>query len=125
VLPVPETALSVAVHVGEVTDDRADLVQLYAREDGHRAREGLLLRDGVDVARVLDQPWQGHDPTHWSVASAARGRVVLAGGLGPDNVRDAVAAVRPWGVDATSALEREPGVKDHAKVRAYVEAARS
>ncbi len=46
ILPVPDTVLSVAVHVGEVTDDGADLVQLYAREDGHRAREGVLLRGG-------------------------------------------------------------------------------
>jgi len=125
-LDVPATVLSVSVFVEETYETDADLVQFYPdRGRAVRGREALLLRDGVDVARVLDQPWQGHDPTHWSVASAARGRVVLAGGLGPDNVRDAVAAVRPWGVDATSALEREPGVKDHAKVRAYVEAARS
>jgi phosphoribosylanthranilate isomerase len=50
--------------------------------------------------------------------------VVLAGGLGPDNVRAAIAAVRPWAVDASSSLEAEPGVKDHARVRAYIEEAR-
>jgi len=50
---------------------------------------------------------------------------VLAGGLGPDNVADAIAAVRPWAVDASSSLEGAPGIKDHARVRAYVEAARS
>jgi phosphoribosylanthranilate isomerase len=50
---------------------------------------------------------------------------VLAGGLGPDNVRNAVAAVRPDGVDASSRLEREPGRKDPAKVRAFVQAARA
>jgi phosphoribosylanthranilate isomerase len=49
---------------------------------------------------------------------------VLAGGLGPDNVRAAIAAVQPWAVDAASLLERVPGVKDHDKVRAFVEAAR-
>ncbi len=49
---------------------------------------------------------------------------MLAGRLGPENVRAAVRAVRPWAVDASSRLEREPGVKDHAKVRAFVEAAR-
>jgi phosphoribosylanthranilate isomerase len=74
---------------------------------------------------VLDQPWREHDPTHWSTASEAGGRVVLAGGLGPDNVRAAIAAVRPWAVDAASSLEREPGVKDHDKVRDYVQAARA
>jgi phosphoribosylanthranilate isomerase len=58
-----------------------------------------------------------------AASASAEGRVMLAGGLGPENVRDAIAAVRPWAVDASSSLEREPGVKDHDKVRAYVEAA--
>jgi phosphoribosylanthranilate isomerase len=49
---------------------------------------------------------------------------MLAGGLGPENVAEAAAAVRPWAVDASSSLETRPGVKDHARVRAYVEAAR-
>lgn len=124
ILPVPETALSVAVHVGEVADDRADLVQLYPREGGHRAREGVLLRNGVEVGRVLDQPWQEVDPRHWDDAARAGGRVMLAGGLSAENVREAIERVRPWAVDASSKLEREPGIKDHARVRAYVAAAR-
>ena len=49
---------------------------------------------------------------------------MLAGGLGPENVRDAIAAVQPWAVDASSSLEVSPGIKDHDRVRAYVEAAR-
>ena len=124
VLPVPDTMLSVAVHVGEVTDDRADLVQLYARENGHRGREGTLLRRGHEVARVVDREWQADDAAHLERARAAAGRVMLAGGLSPENVRDAIERVRPWAVDASSSLELEPGIKDHARVRAYVEAAR-
>jgi len=57
-------------------------------------------------------------------AAAAGGRVVLAGGLSPENVGEAIAAVRPWAVDASSSLELEPGIKDHDRVRAFVEAAR-
>jgi indole-3-glycerol phosphate synthase/phosphoribosylanthranilate isomerase len=126
VLDVPETALSVAVFVAETQETPADLVQLYPDDGGDvRGREAVLLRDGEPVARVLDQPWQGHDPSHWDAAAAAEGRVMLAGGLGPENVHEAVAAVRPWAVDASSSLEREPGVKDHEKVRAWVAAARS
>jgi indole-3-glycerol phosphate synthase/phosphoribosylanthranilate isomerase len=126
VLDVPDTVLSVAVFVGDTTETPANLIQFYPDDGGTvRGREALLLREGREVARVLDQPWQQSDPAHWSRAAAANGRVVLAGGLGPDNVRDAIAAVRPWGVDAASSLEHEPGVKDHDKVRAYVEAARS
>jgi phosphoribosylanthranilate isomerase len=49
---------------------------------------------------------------------------MLAGRLGPDNVREAVRAVRPWAVDAASKLEAEPGIKDQEKVQAFVEAAR-
>jgi indole-3-glycerol phosphate synthase len=124
VLPVPDTMLSVAVHVGEITDDGADLVQLYAREDGHRSREGVLMREGHEVARVVDRAWLADDPGHLERARAAEGRVVLAGGLSPENVREAIERVRPWAVDASSSLETEPGIKDHARVRAYVEAAR-
>jgi len=124
VLDVPDTMLSVAVHVGEVTDDGADLVQLYPREDGHRGREGVLLREGREVARVVDRAWQREYPGHLERASAAEGRVVLAGGLSPENVREAIERVRPWAVDASSSLEKGPGIKDHDRVHAYVEAAR-
>jgi indole-3-glycerol phosphate synthase / phosphoribosylanthranilate isomerase len=124
VLPVPETMLTVAVHVGEVTDDGADLVQLYARENGHRSRDGVILRDGEPVAHVIDRAWQDEDPEHLDRARGAEGRVMLAGGLSADNVGAAIEAVRPWAVDASSSLESAPGIKDHEKVRAYVEAAR-
>jgi indole-3-glycerol phosphate synthase/phosphoribosylanthranilate isomerase len=126
VLDVPDTVLSVAVFVEDTTETRANLIQFYPDDGGTvRGREALLMREGREVARVLDQPWQSSDPTHRSTAAAATGRVVLAGGLGPDNVRDAIVAVHPWGVDAASSLEREPGVKDHDKVRAFVQEARS
>jgi 3-keto-L-gulonate-6-phosphate decarboxylase len=124
ILPVPDSMLSVAVHVGEVTDDGADLVQLYARENGHRSRDGVLLRRGREVARVVDRRWQADDPEHLDRARAATGRVVLAGGLSPENVREAIERVRPWAVDASSSLESAPGIKDQARVRAFVEAAR-
>ena len=49
---------------------------------------------------------------------------VMAGGLDADNVADAIAAVGPWGVDASSGLESSPGRKDHALIRAFVAAAK-
>ena len=59
-------------------------------------------------------PWEAAEPL-------ARIRdVLLAGGLGPDNVADAIARVRPFGVDASSRLERAPGIKDRALVRRFV-----
>jgi phosphoribosylanthranilate isomerase len=124
VLDVPDTMLSVSVFVEDVSDAGADLVQLYALENGHRARDGALFRGGERVATVIDLPWQQDDPTHLERARNAEGRVMLAGGLAADNVRAAIDAVQPWAVDASSRLEVKPGVKDHDAVRAFVEAAR-
>ena len=125
VLPVPETMLSVAVLVGELQQAPADLVQLYARENGHRGRDAVLLRDGQPVAQVADLPWKQEDSSHLARAAGIEGRLVLAGGLAPENVREAIAAVRPWAVDASSRLEVAPGIKDPDRIRAFVEAVRS
>jgi indole-3-glycerol phosphate synthase/phosphoribosylanthranilate isomerase len=126
VLPVPEGTLSVAVWVGEAGESPADLDQVHPHEEGKvRGRDAVLLREGVEVATHVDLPWDEDDPSHWERAAVFPGRVVLAGRLGPDNVRAAIDRVRPWGVDASSRLESAPGIKDHAHVRAYVAAARS
>jgi indole-3-glycerol phosphate synthase len=126
VLPVPDELLAVAVWVGEPGVSDASLDQVYEREEGAvRGRDAVVLRDGAEVAKLLDLPWQEDDPGHWERAASAEGRIMLAGRLGPDNVAAAVEQVRPWAVDASSRLEASPGVKDHARVRAYVEAARA
>jgi indole-3-glycerol phosphate synthase / phosphoribosylanthranilate isomerase len=123
-LPVPDTMLSVGVFVGEIEEAGTDLAQLYARENGHRARDGVLLRGDEVVAHVKDLPWLEDDDGHWEQAARAEGRVLLAGGLGPENVRAAIQAVDPWCVDASRSLETSPGIKDHDRVRAFVGAAR-
>ena len=125
VLPVPEGMLAVAVWVHDRHETDADLDQLYGRSGEHRSRDAVLLRGSREVGLVVDLPWQDEDPLHLARAAAGEGRVMLAGGLSAENVREAIGAVRPWAVDASSRLEVEPGVKDHAKVRAYVEAARA
>ena len=67
-------------------------------------------------------------PFDWSLVKGLAERVpflVLAGGLGPANVAEAVRAVAPHAVDVSSGVETLPGRKDPAKVRAFVEAARA
>lgn len=63
----------------------------------------------------------------WSLAQGAPAglSVVMAGGLNPENVADAIAEVRPWGVDVASGVERAPGKKDPIAVREFVNNARA
>jgi phosphoribosylanthranilate isomerase len=79
---------------------------------------------------LLDAPTPGYGGSgeifDWALAAevARELPIVLAGGLGPDNVAEAVRAVRPWAVDVASGVERAPGVKDHDRMRLFVERAR-
>jgi indole-3-glycerol phosphate synthase/phosphoribosylanthranilate isomerase len=123
-LDAPDTVLRVAVFVGEQQETEGDLVQLYEREDGHRSRDAVLLRGAERVGTVVDLPWEENDPAHLERARATDGRVMLAGGLGPENVAAAIESVRPWAVDSARSTEREPGLKDHDRMRAWVAAAR-
>jgi phosphoribosylanthranilate isomerase len=123
-LEAPETVLRVAVFVGEEHDTDADVVQFYERENGHRARDGVLRLAGERVATVVDLPWESVDATHLERARTTPGRVMLAGGLDPGNVREAIEAIHPWAVDSARSTEREPGIKNHDAVRAWVKGAR-
>ncbi|MBX3285029.1 MAG: phosphoribosylanthranilate isomerase, partial [Actinobacteria bacterium] len=85
---------------------------------------------GADAV-LIDSPRPGSGQVFdWSLAEGRPDghRVILAGGLTPENVADAIRRVGPWGVDVASGVEAdrgEPGQKDARKVKAFVEAARA
>lgn len=85
-------------------------------------------------AILLDAPAVGRGGAgktfDWNLARDARRqlpelKLVLAGGLNPDNVGDAIQAVEPWAVDVASGVEAAPGIKDPAKVAAFIAAVRA
>ncbi len=87
-----------------------------------RDAAGLLLD-----TRVEGRPGGTGQPFDWTLAAALRDRIgflVLAGGLDSDNVARAVEAARPDGVDVSSGVEKAPGLKDPARLRAFIDAAR-
>jgi phosphoribosylanthranilate isomerase len=91
--------------------------------DEWRAAQGFVVDAPVTGAGEYGGSGQRCD---WEAAreAAARAPVLLAGGLTPENVAEAIRAVRPWGVDVASGVERSPGVKDPEKVAAFVRRAR-
>ena len=125
---------------------RLRAVQLHGREtsaDSHWIRQRVplvimafpagdpRLDDADDYAAdafLVDSATPGSGEVFdWSLAEGApqNRRIVLAGGLTPENVADAVRVVRPWGVDVSTGVEAAPGRKDARKMRAFIEAARA
>jgi phosphoribosylanthranilate isomerase len=92
--------------------------------EGDLARwAGAVLLDSFVVGEVGGT---GH-PAPWELIARYQFPVpvILAGGLTPDNVAEAIRLVRPWGVDVASGVESAPGRKDPGKVRAFVQAVRA
>jgi phosphoribosylanthranilate isomerase len=138
-------------HIADVSDRVGlTLVQLHgeegpafcsevARRTGARTIKAAAVRGPStlqDLARfhtdfhLLDGYAEGlrggtGEPFDWSLIEARRSKVplILSGGLDADNVGEAIAATRPYAVDVASGVERSPGLKDHERLRAFIEAA--
>ena len=149
---VPPFVTTVGVFVNQPLEDvsriaalvRLSAVQLHGDESPTYAAS--LARPVVKAMPLGDStpdldPWpsrvtillDAHDPikrggtgrtVDWLAAStiARRRRTILAGGLAPENVAEAVARVRPFGIDVSSGVEKSPGIKDHTRIDALFEA---
>lgn len=151
---LPATVVPVGVFVNQPVDEVARIaaiagvatIQLHGDEPPEYAtalrwpvwRAMSLAVTGSETAWPLDTTilLDAHDPLRrggtgqridWAQAAevARRRRVVLAGGLTPDNVQHAIVTVRPFGVDVSSGVEEAPGVKNFQKVAQFLERARA
>jgi len=100
------------------------LIQAFAAGDPALDRAEEYPADAI----MIDSPTPGSGKVFdWSLTEGAPAgaRLILAGGLTPDNVAGAIEQVRPWGVDCATGVEVEPGRKDARKVRAFVASAKA
>lgn len=113
----PEVCAFVAERIPLVIASFAATDPALASHEAYRADAILIDAEEPGSGKVFD----------WRLAEGfPHGRrLMLAGGLTPGNVADAIRRVRPWGVDVSSGVERAPGLKDPSKVRAFVQAARA
>jgi phosphoribosylanthranilate isomerase len=106
-------------------DEAIELARSYAVPGD--ARTGDLMPAALLDSFCSDRRGGTGAVADWSIGArlAAEYPLLVAGGLSPSNVAEAVSVVRPWGVDVSSGVEARPGHKDHAAVLAFIEAAKT
>jgi phosphoribosylanthranilate isomerase len=122
-------------HVQLHGDEGPAFCSAVAQRTGARVIKALGIRSGADIREIerfhtdfhmLDTGRGTGQTWDWALAAQRHSPlpVILAGGLTPENVGQGIATVRPWAVDVASGVEAEPGIKDPAKVEAFMAAAR-
>jgi phosphoribosylanthranilate isomerase len=120
----PELRILRVVHFGgEIAKQAADRIA----EHGRDPHVDAVLVDSRTATAVggTGVTFDWVEARRTVFADDGRLRLIAAGGLNPENVAEAIATLRPWGVDAVSGVEAEPGRKDAEKVRAFVARARA
>lgn len=140
----PEEILRVVQEVGldiaQLHGDESPETVTFLRGEGVKVMKALRVRDAASLEAMEDYTADlflldayselarggTGERFDWDVAKSLVGRdnIVVSGGLTPENVREAVAAFVPYGVDASSSLEDEPGKKNGERVRRFVSAAK-
>ena len=125
----PEVIRAIADRIG------LDIAQLHGDETPADHPAGLRIWKAFRIqdnripypdypaeAVLLDGPASGQ-AFDWGIASGLSRPLILAGGLTPENVREAIERSSPWGVDISSGIETSPGRKDHQRMKQFLEAA--
>jgi len=110
--------------------------KIHVAENGDLFCETHGFRPGVVSGVLLDSStagkmggtgktfdWERVQP--WAGVINSISKLIVAGGLHPGNVEEAIHTLHPWGVDVSTGVERAPGIKDPAKVRAFIQAVRA
>lgn len=122
---IEANALALGLHVAQLHGDETPASHPKSGEVWRAFRiasDTIPQPDYPADALLLDGPGAGKT-FDWNLAAGLNRRFVLAGGLTPENVREAIAAAHPWGVDTASGVEASPGRKDHARMKKFIETA--
>ena len=133
-------AREAGLDLAQLHGDESPEMVAEVRDGGLRVMKALRVRNAESLAEIesyeadlflLDaysEKARGGTGTRfdWGLAKSLveRGNIVVSGGLGPENVREAIEFFEPYGVDASSSLEDAPGKKNHERVRRFVSAAK-